>query len=196
MKIIRLVLVVLMLAPFASFAEDRAPNQTDLILSSENFRGFDDLLVDCAWAIPFIPAEVVGGWTSSLHALQVHIGNGKVLKNGALVGSMWTCLGAPSEGLNPLGPTFEQPIAFAIFIGDQTLGALGTALGLTGNESASAPFSLVGIRATVVRVVDGVPGETLGSLTSNVRCCNSTGPGRNNELVTLRLFEPLPNFSQ
>ncbi|MEH6584590.1 MAG: hypothetical protein V7754_21855 [Halioglobus sp.] len=195
MKIIRLLLVVFMLAPFASFAETTSPNKTEYIFNSGNWEFYPDVLVDCAWAIPFMPTELINGWSTSLSALQVHKGNGKVLKNGALVGEMWVCIGDGMEGLDPYGETFQQPIMFVIINGDQVLGAVGTLQILMGDQGASDPFIMVGVRAQVWRVVDGAAeGDVAGILTASWMVNNSDFTDGTNATVNIHFFAPLPNF--
>ncbi|MEH6584589.1 MAG: hypothetical protein V7754_21850 [Halioglobus sp.] len=199
MKIIRLVLVVLMLAPFASFAEEPLGSETQYTLTSGNFKELQDLLVVCAEAIPALPSELVFGWTATLHAQQVHKGNGKVLKNGAQVGQMTMCVGAGVEGLGPYGPEYQEPIAIGMIIGDQELRALGSIVRNDYSGTiATDPFWTFGISANVWRYKNGEVTDSLGTLMSNVlfgRDENGLIKGSNG-LWTLRFFEPPPNTLQ
>ncbi|MEH6634478.1 MAG: hypothetical protein V7700_03120 [Halioglobus sp.] len=186
-KNILVALAALLFVPYASFAQERLYDESSLILHSVNYERFEDTLVDCAWASPFLPMDVRGGWRSELYSLQTRESSGKVTGDGQKIGEMWSCFDAGQDIIDPTGPQYEQYIAFAIFIEDEVLGALGTVKYRAGGEDFPAMY---GITASVVRVVDDLPQETIGSMTSNEFIDSDDIYGGSNGIVTLRLFTP------
>ncbi len=183
-KIILAVLASLIFLPYASFAQERTHDETIRIMRSTNFNFYQDVLVDCAWAIPFLPMEVRGGWTSELYSMNTRA-SGVVTEDGTEIGEMWTCFDTAVEVVDSAGEMhLEQSIAFAMFIDDEVLGALGTVRNWGGFDT----HNLFAAYAGVVQVIDGVPGAYLGSMTVNDVFSTSDLYGGNNSIVTLRLY--------
>jgi hypothetical protein len=185
-KIILAVLASLIFLPYASFAQERTHDETIRIMRSTNFNFYQDVLVDCAWAIPFLPMEVRGGWTSELYSMNTSA-SGVVTKDGMEIGEMWTCYDTAVEVVDSAGEMhYEQTIAFAMFIDGEVLGALGTVRGWGGFET----HNLFAAYAGVSRIIDNVPEAYLGSMT--VMDMFNNGPndlyGGDNSIVTLRLY--------
>lgn len=177
----------LCLAPYAAFSEDREYDETTLILSSQHYEFYQDVLVDCAWAIPYLPMAVSGGWTSELYSLETDESSGKVRAAGQQVGEMWTCYDEGQEVIDPVGPSYEQAIVFVILIDGEVWGALGTVRPRANEDGRPA---LYGSTAGVARVVDDTPAETLGSMTVNESIDPGGTYGGSNGIVILRLFTP------
>lgn len=193
-KITLLSLFSFFILPWSLFAQEqeREFDETTLILRSANYQGFEDVLVDCAWATPYLPMEVRGGWASELYSMTTNDASGKVTGTGEKVADMWTCYDAGTEVVSPFGPSYEQAIAYAIFIDGETLGALGI---VHQPLSYREEFPLFSTYASVSRVVDDVPGDTIGSLTLNELIDRPGVWGGSNGILTLRLFGPR-NYDQ
>lgn len=186
-KSILAAMAALLLIPVASFAQERTHDETTLILNSESTQGFSDLLVDCAWAMPYLPMEFQGGWRSELYSVTTDTESGKTTGDGEMIGEMWTCYDAGQEVIDPIGPSYEQAIAYAIFIGDDIMGALGVVRGRAGGNGLP---DLYGVMASVSRIIDDVPAETLGSMTVNELLDRDGVYGGYSGTVVLRLFTP------
>lgn len=186
-KIIMAVMVALLLVPFAASAQERTMDETTLVLNSKNAEGFADLLVDCAWAMPYLPMEVDGGWRSELYSVTTNEMNGKSTDEGEMIGEMWTCYDGGQEVIDPVGPSYEQAIAYAIFIDDDIMGALGVVRFRAGGDGLP---NMYGVMASVSRIVDDVPAETLGSMTVNELVDRDGVYGGYSGIVVLRLFTP------
>jgi hypothetical protein len=183
-KIILAVLASLIFLPYPSFAQEREHDETIRIMRSTNFNYYQDVLVDCAWAIPFLPMEVRGGWVSDLYSLNTSA-SGDVTEDGTKIGEMWTCYDTAVEVVDSAGEMhYEQSIAFAMFFGDEVLGALGTVRGWGGFET----HGLYSAYAGVSRIIDGVPEAYLGSMTVMDLLTAGDLYGGNNSIVTLRLY--------
>lgn len=189
MKIVHIVTASLIFSACASFAQERTHDETSLILSSRNFVNYENPDVDCDWAAPFLPRAVRGGWVSELYPLQTEESSGEVVGEGEQIGELWTCFDEAQDIIDPAtGPGFEQDVAFAIIIDEEVFGALGTV-----RQRGYIPrdqVNLYAITASVSRVVDGVVGEFVGSMTSNIAFDFDELYGGSNEIVTLRLFTP------
>jgi len=186
-KIILAVFTTLILLPCASFAQERTHDETILVLRSTNFEYFEDVLVDCTWAIPFLPMDVRGGWRSDLYSLETNSSSAIVEGDVEKIGEMWTCYDVGQEIIDPALETFENGIAYAIFIDGETLGALGTVRGRGGFPTHN---TFAG-SASVSRVVDGLPEAFLGSMTVNEMITSDSDLyGGSNSIVTLRLYTP------
>lgn len=189
MKIVHIVTASLIFSACASFAQERTHDETNLILSSRNFVNYQNPDTDCDWATPFLPRAVSGGWTSELYPLQTEASSGEVVGEGEQIGELWTCFDEAQEIVDPAtGPGFENDVAFAIIIDEEVFGALGTVR--WRGYVAPDQVELYAITASVSRVVDGVVGDFVGSMTSNVAIDYDNLYGGGNEIVTLRLFTP------
>ena len=185
-KIILAVLASLIFLPYASFAQERTHDETIRIMRSTNYNFYQDVLVDCAWAIPYLPMEVRGGWTSELYSMNTSA-SGVVTEDGEEIGGMWTCYDTAVEVVDSAGEMhWEQTIVFAIFIDGEVLGALGTVRAQGGFET----HNLFTTYASVSRIIDNVPEAFLGSMT--VMDMFNNGPndlyGGDSSIVTLRLY--------
>jgi hypothetical protein len=101
-KVILAVLASLIFLPYASFAQERTHDETIRIMHSTNFNYYQDVFVDCAWAIPYLPAEVRGGWVSDLYSMQTSE-SGVVTADGDKIGEMWTCYDTAVEVVDSAG---------------------------------------------------------------------------------------------
>ena len=192
-KITFISLFTFFILPWSLFAQEqeREFDETTLVLRSANYQGFEDVLVACAWAIPYLPMDVRGGWASELYAITTDDVSGKATGTGEKVADMWACYDAGQEVLAPFGQSYEQAIAFAIFIDDQILGGLGT----VRPRSFRDEFPLYASTASVSWVVNDVPGDTIGSLAFNELIDRDGVYGGSNGILTLRLFGPR-NYDQ
>jgi hypothetical protein len=184
-------LLSLVVLPLTAYAQERMYDETVFVMRNENFQSFEDVLGQCAWAIPYLPMDVGGGWSSELYAVTSSGTDGKISGKGEKIADMWTCFDSGQEIVAPVGPSYEQAIAYAIFIDGETLGALGIVRPRNGQEE----YPLYGTMASVSRVVDDVPGETIGALTMNELIDPANLYGGTNGVVVLRLFEPR-NYDQ
>jgi hypothetical protein len=183
-KIILAVLASLIFLPYASFAQERTHDETIRIMRSTNLSGFQDLLVDCAWAIPYLPMEVRGGWSSDLYSMNTSA-SGVVTGDGEKIGELWTCYATGVEVVDSAGDMhYEETTAFAIFIDGEILGALGTARPWGGFET----HELWSTYAGVSRIVDNVVEDYLGSMTVMDMFTRDDLYGGSNSIVTLRLY--------
>ena len=187
-KIILVTLAALLFVPYAAVAQERTHDETILVLRSINYEFFEDVLVDCAWAIPFLPMDVQFGYRSELYSLKTKSSNGKVEEDEEKIGEMWTCFDVGQEIIDPALESYEYAVASAIFIGDETLGALGT----VRYRGEFPTHRLWAGTASVSRIVDGIPEAFLGSMTSSemITGSNSDLYGGDNSIMTLRLYTP------
>jgi hypothetical protein len=183
-KIILAVLTSLILLPYASFAQEREHDETIRVMHSTNLNQYEDYLVDCAWAIPYLPMDVGGGWTSDLYSMNTNAG-GVVTEDGTKIGEMWTCYDMGVDVTDTAGDVhWEQTIAFAMFIDDELLGALGTVRAWGGFET----HGLYTAYAGVSRIVDNVPEDYLGTMTVLDLFTSGDLYGGDTSIVTLRLY--------
>ncbi|MEP1472205.1 MAG: hypothetical protein ABJK20_18355 [Halieaceae bacterium] len=190
--LISLLTIFVLSSPVHAQDAEREFDETTLLLHSKNYQDFEDLLVDCAWATPYLPMDAQGGWTSDLYAISTNDSTGKATGTGDKVAEMWTCFDSGQEVLTPFGPSFENAIAYGIFIDGEILGALGI---VNPPLSYREEFPLYSITAGVSIVVDDVPGETIGALTITELIDRPGVWGGSNGIVTLRLFGPR-NYDQ
>jgi hypothetical protein len=182
-KIILTVITSLILLPYASFAQEREHDETIRVMHSTNLNQYEDYLVDCAWAIPYLPMDVLAGWTSDLHSINTN-DSAVVTEDGTKIGEMSTCVDVGLEVTDSAGDLhYEQTIAFAMFIDGEVLGALGTVRRWGGFET----HGLFAAYAGVSRIVDNVPEAYLGSMTYSLLQGNGAYGG-NSSIVTLRLY--------
>jgi hypothetical protein len=183
-KVILAVLASLIFLPYASFAQERTHDETIRIMHSTNFNYYQDVFVDCAWAIPYLPAEVRGGWVSDLYSMQTSE-SGVVTADGEKIGEMWTCYDTAVEVVDSAGDMHpEETAAYAIFIDGEILGALGTVRPWGGFET----HGLYAAYAGVSRIVDNVPEDYLGSMTVIDLLTADDLYGGDSSIVTLRLY--------
>ena len=188
-KFILAIFTTLLVLPCTSFAQERTHDETVLVLHSTNYEFFEDVLVECAWAIPFLPMDVQFGYRSDVYAVKTSSSSGEVEGDEEKIGYMWTCFDVGQEIIDPaIDESYEFAVATAIFIGDETLGALGT-VRFRGGWPA---YDLYSGTASVSRVVDGLPEAFLGSMTSNemITTPDSDLYGGDNSIMTLRLYTP------
>lgn len=186
-KVILAVFTTLLIFPCTSFAQERTHDETVLVLHSTNYQFFEDVLVDCAWAIPFLPMDVNFGFRSDIYSVKTDSSSGELEGDEETIGYMWTCFDVGQEIIDPALESYEFAVATAIFIGDETLGALGT----VRFRGSFPTHELWAGTASVSQVVDGIPGAFLGSMTSNEMVTNDPDLyGGANSIMTLRLYTP------
>jgi hypothetical protein len=89
-KIILANFICLLILPYTTFAKERSLDESIFVLQSVNYDFFEDTFVDCAWAIPYLPMEVQGGWRSELYALKTDGSSGEVTEAGEKIGALGT----------------------------------------------------------------------------------------------------------
>jgi hypothetical protein len=193
MKTIRLLLATIILMPLGLFAQEREFDETIYVLQAEFFVDPNASPDGCAVAAQFLPTEVVFGGLYALYALSTDSVSGKVQTRGEKVGEMGICM---SQGQNveepPGAPRWEIPVVFRVDIDGLDYGVGGS--GVLRNRVGDVPqpgMSLWGWNATLVRTVDGLPLEVIGSMTANDLHHNTAVEGYSDDLiVTLRLYTP------
>jgi hypothetical protein len=192
MKTIRILLAVLLSIPLVSFAQEREFDETIYVLQAEFFVDPNDSPDGCAVAAQFLPTEVVEGGLYALYALSTDSESGQAQTRGERVGELGVCIGQGQDVKGLSGPQPEAPVVFRVDIDDldYDIGGSGVLRGLAP-DLPQPNMSLWGWSTTLVRTVDGLPLEVIGSMTANDSLNNSPVEGYNDNLiVTLRLYTP------
>lgn len=179
-------LAALML-PGTLLAQERELDESIFLLQSTDLERFEEPDIDCAWAAPFLPQEVVGGWSSDLYALTTEGVAGEVTGQGEKIGEMWTCFDVGQEVTAPIGPSYENAVAYALFINGEVIGGLGAVRPRQGGGGFPDLFSA---GASLSLVVDDVVTDRIGSMTVNEILDQEELYGGRNTIITLRLFRP------
>ena len=193
MKTIRLLLATIILMPLGLFAQEREFDETIYVLQAEFFVDPNASPDGCAVAAQFLPTEVTFGGLYALYALSTDSVSGQAQTRGEKVGEMGVCMGQGQSVEEPPGtPRREIPVVFSVDIDelDYDIGGSGVLRSRAGDVPQPGMF-IWGWNATLVQLVDGLPLETIGSMTANDLVNTTSVEGYNDNLiVTLRLYTP------
>jgi len=160
-----------------------------------------DDLDKCAAATRFLSGGAVdSAETASLYAITVDDESGDVLDDGATkVGEILTCWGVSRNAVEGPGyPTVDREVYYEFDVNGREFTALGMSRLRTPDTFLEQGLFLVGVDATVSRVVDGVSAGTVGTFSAN-QLVNPNGVDgyRDGAMITLRIFSAFdtPNYS-
>jgi len=183
-------LAAILLLPAAVQAQEPLYKEVSYVLRTHTVEPLEDL-ERCAPVAGYLSGGMVArGETSNLFAVTVNDNSGVVDNDQAeKVGEMRACWGMDENELEGPYPTVDTEVVYEFNVGDAEYFALGTSRLRTPGSFLQDGMYLIGVDATVLRVVDGVPIVVVGTLTSNrLVNPNAVGGYRPGDLITLRFF--------